>query len=92
MASSELHQPQQGGEPAKDLTSDPFLPDRLAENPATFGTVVTRSHHLYFVPIRNKYNLLYYAIRYLIKYSSDFQTTTTTKKKAFHSVTLQYKV
>jgi hypothetical protein len=64
MASSELRQPQRGGEQAMDLTSDPFLQNGSAGNPAAFGTVVTKIH--YFVPRTHKHN--YSIMPYLIIY------------------------
>jgi hypothetical protein len=88
MASSELRQPQQGGEQAADLTSDPFLQDTLAGSLATFGTVVTKSHHLYFVPRINKYKLYYYYTEKHFCISSDIHTRTNT----FHPTKLQHKV
>jgi hypothetical protein len=81
MASSELRQPQQGAEQATDLTSDPFQQDRSAWNPATFGTVVTKSHHLYFVPRTNKYNLHYYAISHYIQKHFCISSDIHLKKK-----------
>jgi hypothetical protein len=71
MVSSELHQPEQGGVQAMDLMCAPFLQDSLAESPAIFGTVVTRSHHLCSVPKRNKHDLYSYnsrKITYIVKF------------------------